>query len=146
MSSVTRFALNLSMSAEEIEAVSDLDMNRSRFITIINDIFSWEMELKQSQSSNEEGSYLCSSVQIIMDSLGVDDDAAKAILWTIARHLELRHLQLSSSLVEKYPTLGMYCKATGYHMSGIEAWHKETHRYCESRRYQRWLLVVFRPR
>jgi aristolochene synthase len=125
------------MSTEEIEAVKDLDMNRSRFITIINDIFSWEMELKQSQSSSEEGSYLCSSIQIIMDSLGVDDDAAKAILWSIARHLEHRHLNLSSHLTEKYPRLEIYCKETGYHMSGIEAWHKETQRYRGSRRYQK---------
>ena len=60
-----RFVMKLEMTLEELEEVKDVDLNCSKHISVVNDIYSWEKELQQAEQCEEEGSTLCSSVKVV---------------------------------------------------------------------------------
>jgi aristolochene synthase len=126
-----RFVMKLEMTPEELAACKECDLNCSKHISVVNDIYSWEKELLKSQDSQEDGSALCSSVQVITQETNVPIEASKRILWSMCREWELVHLEL----VDKLRKLGhgnrvlIYCKGLEYQMSGNELWSSATKRY-----------------
>ena len=126
-----RFVMKLEMQPEELAATKDCDLNCSKHISVVNDIYSWEKELLQSQASNEDGSVLCSSVQVVSQETNIHIQAAKRILWAMCREWELTHLEQ----VEKLRQSGhgsnvlTYCKGLEFQMSGNELWSSGTKRY-----------------
>ena len=124
-----RFVMKLEMTQEELDEVKEVDLNCSKHISVVNDIYSWEKEVKQSEQSNEEGSVLCSSVQVVADECKVNVSAAKRILWAMCREWELVHLKLVDAKANESPVTATYCKGLEYQMSGNEMWSKGTKRY-----------------
>ncbi len=130
LSALMRFVMKLELTQEELNAVRDVDLNCSKHISVINDIYSWEKELKQSQSSTEEGSVLCSSVQVVAKECNIDIEASKRVLWSMCREWELVHLALTEKKKRdaRFEVL-TYCKGLEYQMSGNEMWSQGTKRY-----------------
>ncbi|KAI1356556.1 Aristolochene synthase from penicillium Roqueforti [Xylaria sp. FL0043] len=133
LSALMRFSMSLRLTPEELELVKPVDEN---YISIINDIFSWEKELEQSYSGHEEGSVLCSSVQVLADEANLTIEASKRVLFSMAREWELTHIKLedcirnSSALSEdRKGTVLSYVKGLEYQMSGNELWSATTLRY-----------------
>lgn len=126
-----RYVMKLELTNEELEAVKPLDLNCSKHISVVNDIYSWEKELKQSVESPEEGSVLCSSVQVMMHGATLSTEAAKRVLWPMCREWELVHLDIVDQLREEghREDVLTYCKGLEYQMSGNELWSSETKRY-----------------
>ena len=122
--------MRLDLTKSEIDSVEDVDRNCSKHIAVVNDIYSWEKELRQSEMSDKEGSILCSSVQVMASEASVNIAASKRILWSMCREWELRHLNIirQEGIV---PQLRRYCKGLEYQMSGNELWSKTTKRYSE---------------
>ncbi|KAF2677433.1 Aristolochene synthase in complex with 12,13 Difluorofarnesyl diphosphate [Lentithecium fluviatile CBS 122367] len=131
LSALMRFVMKLELTSEELEAVRPCDMNCSKHISVVNDIYSWEKELKQSLESPEEGSVLCSSVQVVMQTAALRTEAAKRVLWSMCREWELVHLALVEQLrqTKVRDVVITYCKGLEYQMSGNELWSSETKRY-----------------
>lgn len=126
-----RFVMKLELTSKELEVVKPCDLNCSKHISVVNDIYSWEKELKQSQDSPEEGSVLCSSVQVMIEAAAVNTEAAKRVLWSMCREWELIHMALVEQLRQTKPRdeVLTYCKGLEYQMSGNELWSSETERY-----------------
>ena len=127
-----RFVMNLHMTPADLDAVRDIDLNCSKHISVVNDIYSWEKELKQSRESAEEGSVLCSSVQVVAEECNVGVEAAKRVLWSMCREWELVHLALTEKKREEVggkEEVEVYCKGLEYQMSGNEMWSQATKRY-----------------
>jgi aristolochene synthase len=80
LSALMRFVMKLNLSTEELELIRDMDKNCSKHISVVNDIFSWEKELMKSMVGYEEGSVLCSSVQVMAAIAKISIDAAKRVL------------------------------------------------------------------
>ena len=80
-----RFVMKLELTQPELDSVKDIDVNCSNHISVVNDIVSFDKELKQAESCKEEGSILCSSVQIIGQECNLDATASKGILWAMCR-------------------------------------------------------------
>ncbi|KAM4067572.1 aristolochene synthase [Hirsutella rhossiliensis] len=132
LSALMRFVMDLHLTAAELEEIKPAEKNCAKHISIVNDIYSWEKELKQSKASQEEGSYLCSAVRVLADSTGLDVEAGKACLWTMVREWELKHEILCSEQHVSTPynkAKLLYLKGLEYQMSGNELWSRTTPRY-----------------
>lgn len=127
-----RFAMDLHLTADELLAMKPVEQNCSKHMSIVNDICSWERELRQSRSTSEEGARLCNGVQILSASLGLDVEATKACLWTMVREWEAKHERLCSVPFVS-PDISkeamLYLKGLEYQMSGNELWSRTTPRY-----------------
>lgn len=124
-----RFVMKLELTQPELDSVRDVDLNCSKHISVVNDIYSYEKELKQAESCEEEGSVLCTSVRVIGQECSVGVAASKRILWSMCREWELVHLQLVEKKKDERAEILTYCKGLEYQMSGNEMWSKGTKRY-----------------
>ncbi|KAK1854263.1 aristolochene synthase [Colletotrichum chrysophilum] len=132
LSALMRFSMKLDLTAEELNTVHDIEMNCSKHISVVNDIYSWEKELKASQTGHQEGSALCSSVSVLSSETSLDYKASKRVLWTMCREWELVHEELVErrrSLQPCSKNLQSFMKGLEYQMSGNEAWSETTPRY-----------------
>ncbi|KAH8203481.1 hypothetical protein TruAng_002352 [Truncatella angustata] len=80
LSGLMRFCMCIDLSKEEIELVRNIDMNCSKHLSVINDIWSLEKELAAAKTGHEEGAVLCSSVCIVADEASISYSAAKRTL------------------------------------------------------------------
>lgn len=97
-----RFSMALNLSPGELRAMTALEMNCSKQISVVNDIYSWEKELHASQTGHREGSALCSAVKVLAEETNLNINAAKRVLWSIVREWELMHDDLATKRVA-YP-------------------------------------------
>lgn len=124
-----RFVMKLELTQEDLDLVRPVDLNCSKHLSIVNDIYSWEKEYMQSLYSEEEGSILCSSVKVMADEANVSVEAAKRILWSMCREWELVHFAEVEKLWGCKEDIITYCKGLEYQMSGNELWSRSTLRY-----------------
>ncbi|KAI1818683.1 Aristolochene synthase [Poronia punctata] len=136
LSALMRFSMDLHLSEEETLLVRPVDENCSKHISIINDIFSWDKELAQSYTGHEEGSVLCSSVQVLAEEANLTIEASKRVLFAMAREWELTHLKLAKEIErderlssDRKDGVMSYIKGLEYQMSGNELWSSSTLRY-----------------
>ncbi|KAJ0120939.1 aristolochene synthase [Diaporthe amygdali] len=133
LSALMRFSMKLQVSHEELQSVEEIEMNCSKHISVINDIYSWEKELKASQTGHKEGSALCSSVSVLSAGANLEYSASKRVLWAMCREWEFVHEELvEKRLSSSQPcstNLRAFMKGLEYQMSGNEAWSETTPRY-----------------
>ncbi|KAE8378311.1 Aristolochene synthase [Aspergillus bertholletiae] len=131
LSSLMRFAMDLRISPEELALMRPVETNCAKHIAIINDIYSWEKELAQSQKCSEEGSVLCSAVKVMADNASLSIDSARRVLWSMVREWEAKHDLLCSTLCGQSSddVKSLYVEGLKYQMSGNELWSKTTPRY-----------------
>ena len=133
LAALTRYGMDLHISAEELETVTDIERNCGRHIAIVNDVFSYEKEMQASRSSDQEGAILCNAVQVLSSQLFVGVDPSKHILSTLVREWEYKHKELVKRRLANVPEcsreLQAYINALEYHMSGNELWSRTTKRY-----------------
>ncbi|KAL3417259.1 aristolochene synthase [Phlyctema vagabunda] len=132
LSALMRFSMKLNLSHTEMETVRDIELNCSKHISVVNDIYSWEKELKAAKNSSEEGSALCSSVLVMATEANLSFRASKRILWMMCREWELVHEELwarKSQTPKCSDDLLAFIKGLEYQMSGNEAWSRSTLRY-----------------
>ncbi|KAF4332039.1 Aristolochene synthase [Fusarium beomiforme] len=122
LSSLMRFAMDLRRTPAELALMEPLERNCSKQISVVNDIYSWSKELRQSEKSHEEGSFLCSAVKVFSVSTSVDIDATVRIL----RHMIREREHIYDEIVSKVEAEGFseavkrYTKGLEYQMSGNE--------------------------
>ena len=126
-----RFVMKLELTEADLTMAKDVDLNCSKHISVVNDIYSWEKELKQASECSEEGSTICSAVEVVARECNVSTASAKRVLWPMCREWELVHLALVEKLAGSKPDVLRYCKGLEYQMSGNELWSRQTKRYNE---------------
>jgi aristolochene synthase len=131
LSALMVFSMDLHMSSQEIEALRPMEQNCARHISVVNDIYSWEKEVRASQTGNSEGAVLCSAVRVLSEELVIGVEATKRVLWTAVREWELVHEQLHSGFLEHDVSqrVEAYAKGLEFQMSGNEQWSSTTLRY-----------------
>ena len=130
LSAIMRFSMGLHLSESEHDLARPVEENASKSISVINDICSYEKEVRVAAKGHEGGA-LCSSVPIMQSIADVDVDGAKRILWSMCREWEVRHVQLVREIKEKNKSaaLAAYMEGLEYQMAGNEVWSLETPRY-----------------
>lgn len=130
LSAIMRFSMGLHMSEAEHELARPVEENCSKSISVVNDICSYEKEVRVAARGHEGGA-LCSSVPIMANIADVDIESAKRILWSMCREWEVRHLQLVQDVLKKNNTsvMAAYLEGLEYQMAGNEVWSRKTPRY-----------------
>ena len=123
--------MGLNMTQEELNGMRALERNCSKHISIVNDIFSWEKELRASQTGHQEGSVLCTAVKILADSTSLGIEGSRRVLWSMVREWEDMHNEMVAlKLAEGCSQAAEdYMKGLEYQMSGNELWSRTTPRY-----------------
>ncbi|KAF1993247.1 Aristolochene synthase in complex with 12,13 Difluorofarnesyl diphosphate [Amniculicola lignicola CBS 123094] len=134
LTALMRFSMGLHMTEKELDYCREVDLNCSRHISVVNDIWSWEKELLAAKTGHVEGSALCSSVQVIADECQISILASKRVLYAMCREWELCHNEIVARKlldvsVESRETLKRFTKGLEYQMSGNELWSRTTLRY-----------------
>ncbi|KAF2449305.1 Aristolochene synthase from penicillium Roqueforti [Karstenula rhodostoma CBS 690.94] len=133
LSALMKFSMDIMLSPSQSALVKQLEHNCSRQISIVNDIYSYEKEVKASLEMNTEGAVLCSAVSIFSDEAGMDIEASKRVLWGMVREWEHIHDRLVVEAIKTESVdegvLRSYVKGLEYQMSGNELWSKTTPRY-----------------
>ena len=125
-----RFSMALALTPSELDSVRDVDVNCAKHISVINDIFSWEKELLASKTGHQEGSALCSSVQVLAEETHLSTEASKRVLFGMCREWELCHMEMVNARKrEEREEVRRYMDGLEYQMSGNELWSRNTLRY-----------------
>ncbi|USP74924.1 uncharacterized protein yc1106_02198 [Curvularia clavata] len=137
LSALMRFSMNLELDPKDLAAMRALEENHAKHIAIVNDIYSWEKELKQAEQCAQEGSALCSAVKVMADNTGLDIKSSKKVLWSLVREWEMKHEMLCTALYDSKDLLDpqvLYAEGLKYQMSGNETWSKTTPRKKKARK------------
>ena len=115
----------------------------SSFGMIVNDIYSYEKEVRAYSQQGMEGAEILNAVELQALDTGVSKAAAKRILWVLCRELELEFLDLVQAKKaemelaeldgkgEKNGDMRSYMRGLEGIMSGNEKWSAYTGRYHE---------------
>lgn len=132
LSALMCFTMDLRLDGVDLGSLGRLERYCGRHISAVNDILSWEKEVRAAEASDSaEGAALCSAVKVVMEETGVGVEAAKRVLWQVTREWE----GVFEGLVEEMLQAGCgaavrgYMQRLEYQMSGNEAWSLSTARY-----------------
>ncbi|KAH8807827.1 Aristolochene synthase in complex with 12,13 Difluorofarnesyl diphosphate [Xylogone sp. PMI_703] len=123
-----RFSMDLRLTEDQLKSMAEIEQNCAKHLSVLNDIYSWEKELRASKTGHSEGSAICSAVQVLSNETSLPYASAKTVLWAICRGWESNHV----ALAEKLPTdrdIQIYVKGLEYQISGNEQWSATTSRY-----------------
>ncbi|MCJ1461971.1 hypothetical protein MMC07_000571 [Pseudocyphellaria aurata] len=133
ISSTMCFVMGIHLSVSELDALSPLETNCAKHLSVINDIYSWQKEVRAAKAGGNEGAAICSAVRVLGEEIKLDIEATKRVLWTMAREWELVHTRLHTDLVSSphgcRQAVEDYIKGVEYQISGNEEWDKTTLRY-----------------
>lgn len=129
---IQRFSTAQHLPPRTIPLLGPLHKNYSNCITVVNDICSYAKEARVSASSSEQGSALCSAVQVLCEETCLPADCAKRILWTMCREWERNHERMAEELGRVSGCEGVlkeYLNGLKLQISGTEAWSLTSLRY-----------------
>ncbi|KAK0610327.1 Aristolochene synthase [Lasiodiplodia hormozganensis] len=132
LAALQRYVMALRLSPTELASVREIEMNCSKHLSAMNDIHSFDKELRQAEVGDPEGSFLCTGVKVVSDESGLDYDASKRVLYLMCREWELVHKRLEQERRAApgfAPALELYIKGLEYQMGGNEQWSETTERY-----------------
>ena len=133
--------MDLRISDASLESVTEIELLYSSFSMIVNDILSFDKEVRQYQEGGMEGSEILNAVELTAVDIGVSQAAAKRILWVMCRELELTFLEKVQAKYreldvaelegkgERNGDMRRYLKGLELIMSGNERWSEYTMRY-----------------
>ncbi|KAF4492773.1 Aristolochene synthase [Colletotrichum fructicola] len=126
-----RFSQGITVTKEELASVSEIELNYTHHISVINDILSWDKEYRASKDINAEGSIVSNIVQVLANETGLDYDGSKRVLWTMCREWERNHADLVAKRLEEgcSDSLKEYLEGIELQMCGNELWSRTTFRY-----------------
>lgn len=127
------FVMEIRLTASELQKLLPLERNCAKHLSVINDIYSWEKEIRAAEAGDSEGVEICSAVKVLGEEINLDFEATKRVLWAMIREWEVVHTRLRADLVGSpngcRPAVEEYVKGVEYHFSGNEEWCKTTLRY-----------------
>lgn len=93
-----RFSMAIELAPSLLASMTPLEQNCSKQISVVNDIYSWEKELRASQTGHKEGSTLFSAVKVLAESTNLSVEASKRVLWSMVREWEEMHDQMCEKI------------------------------------------------
>ena len=129
---IQRFSTAQHLPSNTLPLLGPLHKNYSNCITVVNDICSYAKEARASASSTQQGSALCSAVQVLSDETCLPADCAQRILWAMCREWERNHERMVEELGLVSGCEGVlmeYLDGLKLQISGTEAWSLTSLRY-----------------
>ena len=125
-----RFGAMLRLSPETRNSVKCIEKSYGNLTIVVNDIYSFDKELRAWKESGKEGATVLNLVQLLASDTDLSYAAAKRVCWTLCREMELVHIQLLREReVETDQNLEAYLKGLEFVIGGNEQWSATTARY-----------------
>jgi aristolochene synthase len=123
-----RFSMGLHLTPGQLETVKGVEQNCAKHLSIMNDVYSWDKELRASKTGHAEGAAICSAVQVLHKETDLPYEATKEVLLAMCRGWETNHTVLVNQLPHEWE-VQTYAKGLEYQISGNERWSATTPRY-----------------
>ena len=125
--------MDLHLSTDVLDSLQDIHASCSKLGMIINDIESFDKELRAWQTHGKEGARMLNIVEMMAKDGGVSIAAAKRICYVLARESEFEHERLVAERKAepdgRDESLNRYLYGIECIMGGNEAWSRTTARY-----------------
>lgn len=113
-------------------SVERIEKSYANLGIVLNDIFSFDKELRAWTQNGKEGATILNLVNLFASDTGLSYAAAKRVCWTLCRELELVHMQLVQEReVHNDQSLMAYLDGLEFVLGGNEEWSTTTARYHE---------------
>ncbi|KAI8953277.1 Aristolochene synthase in complex with 12,13 Difluorofarnesyl diphosphate [Xylaria longipes] len=131
LGSLMTFSMNLELSEQEAVAAMPADRACSKHLSVVNDAWSYEKEVRASKMLHEEGAVLCTCVAILAHDSELSIPATKRVLYSMVREWELQFKDLVAGILTSIdtPALRAYLQGLELQMTGNEHWSRTTLRY-----------------
>lgn len=133
MISLLRYVMDIQLDHAEEQQVLDLEETVIRHITIVNDIISYEKEVRaRDENPGVEGAELCNAVSLLVQQCGeaaVSIEGSKRVLWALTREFEAEYIRVANDVRLFSEKVDRYVKCLGYMMAGNAAWSAMSSRY-----------------
>ena len=132
---IQRFSMEQHIPTGDLSRLAAVEKNYSDYITVVNDICSYDKEARTAEEGEAEGATICSSVQVLAEETGLLPEMAKRVLWAMCREWEANHDRLVvESAVPNHEgpegqVLMEYLDGLKLQISGTEAWSLTSFRY-----------------
>lgn len=136
--------MGLKIPEGDLALTTQLDRNYSKHLSVINDIWSYDKEVRASTEAHREGGALCNSVAILASEAEISGFSAKRTLYCLCREWEHTHEQLVEKMLAQKDTPALRLNARGmqYQMSGNELWSTMTGRYQNENETDNWERLI----
>ena len=128
-----RYSSRLRMSKDTLKSLEGIQDSYSKLGIIVNDIYSFDKELRMWNQDHKEGGQLLNIVNHMANDAGVSYTTAKRILWVLCREWEIDHQEMVAKVMTGKrggdPTLQKFFKCLDYAIGGNEYWSETTERY-----------------
>ena len=133
VAALVRYSARLHVPTETMKALEGIHESYGKLGIIVNDIHSFNKELRLWNQDHKEGAKMLNIVNNMSIDAGVSYSTAKRILWVLCREWEIDHQEMVAKMVAGKggadPTLKMYLKGLEYVLGGNEYWSETTERY-----------------
>lgn len=128
-----RYSARLRVSNETLNSLEGIHESYTKHGIIVNDIYSFDKELRLWNQNHKEGVKLVNMVNQMSIDTGISHSTAKRILWVLCREWEIDHQELVAKVVTGKggadPIVKKYLKGLEYVLSGNEYWSATSERY-----------------
>lgn len=134
VAAVMRYGMNLHLSNVELDSIPGIDDTYAKHGVTVNDILSFDKELKAHHRNPSEGSSILNMVNMLAQDTGISYEAAKRVLWILCREWEIEHQRMvQDRMTDKKlgcsADLRAYLKGMEWVLGGNEYWSSYTKRY-----------------
>lgn len=128
-----RYSSQLRVPNKTLKSLERIHESYGKLGIIVNDIHSYEKELRLWNRDHKEGAKLLNIVNTMSIDAGVSYATAKRILWVLCREWDIGHQDMMAKALEGRggadPALKLYLKGLEYMLGGNEYWSENTERY-----------------
>lgn len=128
---VLRFAQRIRLTPSEVSLMSPFFTLYSVHGVTVNDILSYEKEVRLYEETKAEGAFILNMTQAFSNDTGLPQRASKRVLWILIREWEIIWADKAKELRAKgiSKALGEYLTGMEYVLGGNEWWSWRTKRY-----------------
>ena len=127
--------MRLDIDEKALESVAAIEESYGKLAIVVNDIYSFDKELRLWNKKPTEGARIVNMVSQMAFDTSCSYEAAKRILWVLCREWELQHQEMVLARLNAEAgcsdDLKEYMKALEYILGGNEIWSKMSERYHE---------------
>lgn len=126
------FGLDISLTPIEIKTIAEIETLQAYHLLVINDYYSFEKELLDSQTKHLEGAKLFNVVSVLADEIDVSYTSSKAIIdvmlkkWEEEWRVMVEKIEAKGECTE---TMKKYLRGKEYMNLGNVVWSATTRRY-----------------
>ena len=125
--------MDIHLADAERDSLSNVSNTFDELIIIMNDIYSFNKELRAFERDKTEAAFVCNVVRALAEEAGLTYAVSKRVLWVLYREREILFQDMverkENTKVGYSPVVKSYMKGLELSLAGNERWSELTPRY-----------------